>query len=414
MSQPPANHGPAAPAAPGAGNHGQAQAGAYEVLRALEARLAQQEQQLQAQQANFNAAVANAVAAQLGQVRLGERAAAAPMPRSSVRARAPEVFTGVVSPNTPELVDRWLSEMERYLQVTDAEEAKWVSIAATYLDKSAAKWYDARATQEELGNDPTWEKFRSAVITRFRPQLASRTARMRLRSLRQTGSVAEYSEKFQSYLQMIDDMSTADQVHMYMCGLFNHLHVEVDRTNPECLADAITAAVKAELLLSGGRRETDRRPFWSRNSAPRRGYAGGARTASSEASGHAPMDLSALDLEDGVESGWESDGDGALGHRPSPQALAVRSGRAAASGASSESVDRLAAALLCRLEQTRGGARRDHAGPSLSRDEFDRLSRDGKCFNCKQPGHLARNCPKGRGSHAGTGGGNKSQRKSSN
>lgn len=33
---------------------------------------------------------------------------------------------------------------------------------------------------------------------------------------------------------------------------------------------------------------------------------------------------------------------------------------------------------------------------NLTREEFDRLSKEGKCFNCKQPGHLARNCRLGR------------------
>jgi excinuclease UvrABC ATPase subunit len=32
--------------------------------------------------------------------------------------------------------------------------------------------------------------------------------------------------------------------------------------------------------------------------------------------------------------------------------------------------------------------------PNLSRGEFDRLSREGRCFNCKGTGHLARNCTK--------------------
>jgi hypothetical protein len=28
----------------------------------------------------------------------------------------------------------------------------------------------------------------------------------------------------------------------------------------------------------------------------------------------------------------------------------------------------------------------------LSQEEYDRLSREGKCFRCKQTGHPARNC----------------------
>ena len=32
--------------------------------------------------------------------------------------------------------------------------------------------------------------------------------------------------------------------------------------------------------------------------------------------------------------------------------------------------------------------------PGLSRDEFDRLWKERKCFNCQETGHLARNCDK--------------------
>ena len=119
-----------------------------EILRALEARIAQQEQQIQAHQAGFNAAVASAVAAQLGQLR-ADRAVASPAQvvrsQTSAKARAPEPFSGLVSTSAPDQVDRWISEMERYLSVTDAEEGKRVSIAATYLSKNAAKWYNARS-----------------------------------------------------------------------------------------------------------------------------------------------------------------------------------------------------------------------------------------------------------------------------
>ena len=48
-------------------------------------------------------------------------------------------------------------------------------------------------------------------------------------------------------------------------------------------------------------------------------------------------------------------------------------------------------------EQRRYPPRRPFAGArvaTLSREEFDRLSREGKCFHCRQTGHLARNCPK--------------------
>lgn len=387
MSQPASNFAPSTASGSGFPNEQERQEYEMRLMRELEARLAQQSAQMQA---NFNAAVAHAAAAQVaaqgGAAPARERAAA---PRSSAKARSPDAFTGVVSTSSPDLADRWLAEMERYLSVTDAEEPKWVSVAATYLDKSAAKWFNARATRDALGENPSWAEFRVAFVQRFRPQVASRTARMELRQLRQTGSVAEYSDKFQSCLQMIDDMSTTDQVYAYIYGLTRELRVEVDRANPARLTDAIELAAKAELLLSGGRRDAPR-PFWNRGGGnARRGFSSSARPATS---GPAPMDLSALDgaLE---EDGWDSQDEFEVS--PSRSATRRRAGES-----QDAAVERLAAALLCRMETSgggRGGApRRDHAGPSLSKDEFDRLSKEGKCFNCKQSGHLARNCPKGR------------------
>jgi len=51
--------------------------------------------------------------------------------------------------------------------------------------------------------------------------------------------------------------------------------------------------------------------------------------------------------------------------------------------------------------QRRGGKRRSSPRrsrpvnvPELSREDYDRLSREGKCFQCREAGHLARNCPK--------------------
>ena len=293
------------------------------------------------------------------------------MGRIDLKPMAPSAFHGTASNNA----DQWLMEMERYFAVAAMPEAdpRRVPFASTFLKEIASTWYTS--VHAEIAG---WNNFKQRFLQRFRPLAASRMARAAIRNLRQRFKVASYSAEFQKHLQHITDMSAADQIEFYISGLQSHLAMEVDRDAPKTLGEAMESAQRIELMLASRRGPgasfgRSRHYFSSYNP----GASGGQGTRSEDM-----MDLSALqDMLEQETAQEQEQGE------TNPSAAAV--------------LARLAAMF------PRGGGRGGPARggrsltnsrrvPNLSQEEYDRLSREGKCFRCKQENHLARNCPSAR------------------
>jgi hypothetical protein len=270
-------------------------------------------------------------------------------------------------------VDMWINEMERYLVLTTGagDKGQFVPYAATFLKEAASTWFDSQKPEVKNGS---WEQFKAKLRERFRPLAPGRTARAALKSLRQQpGRLGAYCEIFLRTVQLIDDMSTSDQLDNFLSGLHPRLADEVDRMDPKSLEDAMVYAQKVDLRwTTRGHRSGGPSSFSQARFAP----------APASTSGPAPMDLSALDY-DSAYSYEDEEQDGLY-------ALPQRSGMRPTIGG--------------RMHQgSQMGPRRGRV-ENLTREKFDRLSREGKCFNCEQPGHLARNCRQGRAAVAAVSG----------
>jgi hypothetical protein len=297
----------------------------------------------------------------------------------------PNTFNG----GAGNFAEQWLAEVERYFLAAGVDErpgAGRVLFASTFLKESASAWLNSLWPEDEREHglrNCTWAEFKEKFRARYRPLAAERTARMVLRTLKQRSRVAGYSDAFLKQSQLLPNMDEADKVAAYVDGLLPKIAEEVDRDDPTSLVEAMNLAQRAEIRQAS-------RNMARNSSAFHRSYnyggsshapafysrSGGSSSGSASTGGGDPMDLSALAPEgDGEEvSHSESDED----QRGNERLHAV---------------------------QHRGGSRRDRPAPrrgvarvpDLSRDEFDRLSREGKCFQCRQTGHLARNCPRNNG-----------------
>lgn len=292
-------------------------------------------------------------------------------PVRDLKPLKPSTFAGGAGANA----EQWLLEMERYFQAADSPQSGRVLFASTFLKESASAWFNSLwiEAEREVGIQSfTWPEFKERFRARFRPLAASRTARSILRALKQKYRVASYTDAFLKQMQLIPDMSMADQVDWYINGLQDRIAEEVDREDPNTLVEAMNLAQRAETRLAtrrgqsnSGRSYTSSNPMSYRRTTEER-YRHGGSGAAAAAAADDRMDLSTMDLDSHPEDGEDGDTVQVMQqHGPS--------GRG------------------------RGGARRFMAGnrvSNLSREEFDQLSREGKCFQCRQPGHLARNCPK--------------------
>lgn len=330
----------------------------------------QQNEQLRQRILQLEAAANQRAAVQEQQPQAAAAAPRQPMQTiSGIKAMPPSSFAGGVGVNP----EQWLREMERYLGVTGADPAAWVPLASTYLKGGASVWFN---TLERRVQEGDWNEFRAAFMSRFSPLDAARVARAALRKLRQRRNVAEYSTAFLRQIELIPDMSVNDQLEYYINGLHVRLADAVDRQHPATLQEAMNAAQREEL------RQATRQshgPIGLRSAyyQPRPTY------SSSSYSGDDNMDLSLIDQE--IDALYAIDDEPEF--NSDEHQLNALSNRRPGSNSNGRNVRNS-------FRQNSSSASNGRGVPGLTREEFDRLSRENRCFACKQPGHLARNCSK--------------------
>jgi hypothetical protein len=260
---------------------------------------------------------------------------------NSARPIKPSTYNGSIKAN----VELWVFEMEQYFKVTRMPATEQVDFAISFLRDVALIW--AREWSSSEAHSSSWSEFKQQLFTRFRPVEATKTARAVLKTLKQRGSVSDYCSHFSRILQSVTNMSMEDRIDRFIDGLNANIADEVERMCPNSLEQAMSIAQRTDLRLQ--RRRQTQTPFSSR--FPRHS---GAQHASK----------------------WQAP-------PPGPRAGPVPMELGQLQDTQSEDQEDLNfhAAAINRV-------------PNLSRAEYDQLVREGKCLRCRQPGHLARNCPR--------------------
>lgn len=359
----------------------------------LQQQLAAQQQQMQQLQAAANAEVEK-LRAQLAQQQAQIAAVSsspspgaplhyAPSPRQVGRGDhikqlgKPDCFAGNASDNARQ----WLVAFERWLSAAEVADGDRVRYAVTYLKGTASDWYTS-IEDEMAPQTPSWDVFRRRFLDRFQPVAAAKVARAQLKQLRQLNSVAGYSQAFLRIVQLIPDMHVADQIEQYIHGLRRDLAMELDKKEPNTLSEAMDSAARIE-LMSRGR-------FTGFGKHPMSGGGYGYRpfhpsSSGSSSSSSAPMDTSAA--LNHIEDDFRFEGDA---FSPVGTEYTVNHVK--------EAVKEVLNGMFQRGSRgpARGPPRQNGSKrlvPNLSKEDFERLSREGKCFSCKGDGHIARDCP---------------------
>jgi hypothetical protein len=308
-------------------------------------------------------------------------------PRIDIRLMQPSPFHGTASSNATQ----WLLEVERYFlavnlvaSTPDSSRTR-IMYASTFLKDTASMWYFS--VSAELGS---WDEFKDKFLSRFQPIAAAKVARAQLRLLKQRHRVAGYSQEFMRLIQLIPDMNLADQIESYIVGLQNDLAIEVDKKEPQSLAEAMEFAQRIELMTTGRRQAYGRVP----------GLYNFSRSASSSSSNYHGgssgdrMDLSAIrDADEAHDFHYGNEHPSSSSSSSSVDSTLASTVEHVLHGM----FQRAAGGAGPRRGGMRGNGPRTNTGPTgvvheLSKDEYNQLSREGKCFKCKTAGHLARNC----------------------
>ncbi|CAI5467291.1 unnamed protein product [Closterium sp. Yama58-4] len=226
-------------------------------------------------------------------------AAPTPAPTTSTGAEALPERRSALKPQKPESFDpsqrdanvrTWLFMLNNYFAASGVQEAdaqQRIEYAVTLLRGPALEWWRQltqtavrraqtdghqqgvghAAATSSLGSlalgvttvPTTWEGFEAALKSRFDLVNASEAARKRLRHFRQIGNVQEYTRRFLSICNEIDDITEAEMRDRYLEGLKPDIAEVIAIHGLSTFESVVAAAERVDAVRSRrGRDDRDR------------------------------------------------------------------------------------------------------------------------------------------------------------
>ena len=353
---------------------------------------------------------------QATQAALNQAAAVRPLPAvvsssSSQRPKAPpmSLFNGLMGTNGF-AIDQWLRELNKqfahYGPSHFPDDHSKIKFAATWLTGAALDWWeneerDYGATHNGASlMSNSYDYFVERVRDRYRPQLPAELARQRLKTLVQKGRVETYCNAYLTLVAHVPDRSEEDKIFDFRNGLDRALAFKVAEKQPKTLQEAMEIAIQAEPYVTprSGALNFGNAGNRANFSNPPRSNPGAATNF-----GSAPMDLNALALLDLVHGQAEEAAAGTSPSSVEPSNSGVINNINASPTntmqllmAKLENMEhRLLAMNQSRPQSSNRSGKRDFV-PGLTTDDIASLMKEGRCFRCKQKGHMKSACPQNR------------------
>lgn len=157
-----------------------------------------------------------------------------------VKPSKPSTFSGEIGRSA----QLWLLELEFFFTAAGVDNNHRTAFAAAMLKDEALSWL--ASTNITDPHSVPWNDFKSAFLARFNPVTTSIQSRAELLQLKQSGSINQYINTFQSILHRVTDMSETDKIFFFIRGASSSLRAEIVKRAPKTLQDAINTAVSRQ------------------------------------------------------------------------------------------------------------------------------------------------------------------------
>ncbi len=147
---------------------------------------------------------------------------------------------------TDEDVEGWIFVMERWFGKNYIHVDDQIDIAVDFLKDGALATYRA-ARELNHTNEITWQELKEVLLREKKPYDAIAINQEKLRRLRQTKSVGEYINEFNSLSYKVK-LSETEKVRIFVDGLKDRSHIAYEQ--PKSLLEAKTLAQKRETFFN--------------------------------------------------------------------------------------------------------------------------------------------------------------------
>src|SRR4051812_38689750 len=145
--------------------------------------------------------------------------------------------------------DYWLRTMERKLQVGRVAQADWVTFASYHLEGAANSWWENFLAMQEAQHVVTWQEFTEAFRAYHIPEGLMHQKREELLKLKQgTGSVCDYQRNFNRLAcYATEEVSTdAKKQDLFLKGLDPEVRRDIHLMDFGNFQGLVNKAMKAE------------------------------------------------------------------------------------------------------------------------------------------------------------------------
>jgi hypothetical protein len=143
------------------------------------------------------------------------------------------------SGKSKEDVNTWIFVVENAMKLVNIPKDKEILAIGPYLSRHAFGLYKRMVEEED---DADWNGFKKTLRVNFASANKDLDIRSAMRALKQETTISNYMDEFFELSASVSNMSDAELLSNYLCGLKPNIETLIRSKGPQTFADALRAS----------------------------------------------------------------------------------------------------------------------------------------------------------------------------